>query len=141
MEGPACYRKRFCTSQPSSRTKPGRFFSQTSSYLVPRTQLFQKLSHGGLELTVAPERAFSQSFAHGQIHGSRMHLHQRPIVGNNTRKRQAEGRAIYQLHAGGKDDPAGGRLAHNLAEMERTITFSEIFAVRKRVAIGNQNCR
>ena len=56
-------------------------------------------------------------------------------------ERQTQSRAIDQLHTGCVDDPACGWFSHDFAEMQRLISFGEVFAVRKRVPISNQNRR
>ena len=55
--------------------------------------------------------------------------------------RQPQHGAVHQPRVPREDDPAGGRLADHLAELQRAIAFGEILGVRQRVLVGDEHGR
>ena len=58
-----------------------------------------------------------------------MHLHRRPVAREDFRARHAQRRSVDQWNAAGVDDPAGSRLADDLAQLQRAVPFGEVLGV------------
>ena len=54
---------------------------------------------------------------------------------------QADDGAVDERHVRGVDDPAGRRLADDLAELQRAIAFGEVLGVGQRVLVGDEDRR
>src|SRR3954470_21445649 len=101
-----------------------------------RADLLEQFGGGGVELHVLARITFADRPRHRHVDRPRVHLHRRSVARENLERRHPQVRPVDQRYGAGVDDPAGGRLADDLAQLQRAIPFGEILGVGQRVLVG-----
>src|SRR5215813_11067014 len=109
--------------------------------LPARVYLFEQFADGRVELAIFASATLADRTRDRYVDPPRIQLHHHSGAVLNLLPRQAEVRSVNQRRSPSVYDPSGGRLAHDLSEPQRAITFGEVLRVGERVLICDQNRR
>src|ERR1043165_9943101 len=92
----------------------------------------QQLPHRRVQLRVATRVALADGTRDRHVDGAQAGLHVNTSGGLDAHEGESEDRPVEERDARCVDDPARGRLAHDLAEVPAAVAFGKVFGVGER---------
>jgi len=130
-------------TQEALASRVGRDRSYITNYLrlLRLPDDLQQLTHRRVELRILAGVTLADRSLDQDVDWARVHLHHLPVAAANHRGRNAQRRAVDQVHVRRVDDPACRGLPDHGTELERPVALREILGVRERVLIRHQRRR